>query len=160
MGISSSDWGTCSCDCLRRLQLRGCCRACNWPPPSPGAPAVPPGYALVPYAPGALSAPSPYAYGQHAPMNVPAPSPSTTSPSWDQAAFIAAMNSLTTQDAGNEWIFDSGESAHMSASSSSLSSIHPSLLFPSITLGNGSTVPVSCVGTSSIPSSTSPLLLS
>ncbi|XP_044370836.1 protein transport protein SEC31 [Triticum aestivum] len=71
-------------------------------PTTSGAPMIPPGYALVPYAPGAPSAPSPYAYGQHAPMNMPAPSPTTTSPSWDQAAFIAAMNNFTLNNEGSD----------------------------------------------------------
>ena len=39
------------------------------------------------------------------------------------------------------------------------SSIHPSILFPTITIGDGSTVPVSCVGTTSLSSPRSPLLL-
>ena len=29
---------TCSCGRVQRLQLRGCCWACNWPAPSTGAP--------------------------------------------------------------------------------------------------------------------------
>ena len=119
---------------------------------------IPPGYALVPYAPGAPSAPSPYAYGQHAPMNMPAPSPTTTSPSWDQAAFIAATNNFTLNNEGTDWIFDSGASTHMSSTMNFLSACFPSS-FSSITIGDGSTIPVSCTGDSYIPYSSDNFLL-
>jgi hypothetical protein len=59
-----------------------------------------------------------------APMTTPA---STSTPSWDQAAFLQAMNNFAAQgNSGTDWIFDSGASSHMSASSNLLSSCTPS----------------------------------
>ncbi|XP_020167897.1 uncharacterized protein [Aegilops tauschii subsp. strangulata] len=157
----------------------------GWAPglrPPTGAPGLlgsrPPPHAYAAYAPlyqaaAAPTAPPMYPYGFPTPspwehgtagassstQPSPAPASTSTAPAWDQAAFIAAMNSLTTQDAGNDWIFDSRASCHMSASSASLSALHPSILVPSITLGDGSSVPVTGVGTSFLSPSRSPLLL-
>ena len=89
-------------------------------------------------------------------MTTPA---STSTPSWDQAAFLQAMNNFAAQgNSGTDWIFDSGASRHMSASSNLLSSCTPSS-FPSITLGDGSSIPIYCVGQAQIQSPTKPLLL-
>jgi hypothetical protein len=69
------------------------------------------------------------------------------------------MNNFAYQGtSGTDWIFDSGASSHMSASSTLLSSGTTSP-FPSITLGDGSTAPIYCVGQAQIPSHTKPLLL-
>ena len=69
------------------------------------------------------------------------------------------MNNFAAQgNSGTDWIFDSGASRHMSASSNFLSSCTPSS-FPSITLGDGSSIPISCVGQAQIQSPTKPLLL-
>jgi hypothetical protein len=49
--------------------------------------------------------------------------PSPSLPSWDQATFLQAMNNFAAQgNSGTDWIFDSGASIHMPASSTSLSS--------------------------------------
>jgi hypothetical protein len=49
--------------------------------------------------------------------------PSPLPPSWDQAAFLQAMNNFAAQGTlGTDWIFDSGASSHMSASSNLMSS--------------------------------------
>ena len=91
-----------------------------------------------------------------APMTTPA---STSTPSWDQAAFLQAMNNFAAQgNSGTGWIFDSGASRHMSASSNLLSSCTPSS-FPSITLGDRSSIPIYCVGQAQIQSPIKPLLL-
>jgi hypothetical protein len=69
------------------------------------------------------------------------------------------MNNFASQGTScTDWIFDSGASSHMSASSTLLSSCTTSP-FPSITLGDGSTTPIYCVGQAQIPSHTKPLLL-
>ena len=89
-----------------------------------------------------------------APMTTPA---STSTPSWDQAAFLQAMNNFAAQgNSVTDWIFDSGASRHMSASSNLLSSCTPSS-FPSITLGDGSSIPIYCVGQAQIQSPIKPL---
>ena len=59
---------------------------------------------------------------------------------------------------GTDWIFDFGASSHKSASSNLLSSCTPSP-FPSITLGDGSSIPIHCVGPAQIQSPIKPLLL-
>jgi hypothetical protein len=78
---------------------------------------------------------------------------------WDHAAFLQPMNNFAAQrNSGIDWIFDSGASSHMFASSTMLSS-YTSSLFSSITLGDGSSIPISNVGHAELPSSTKPLLL-
>lgn len=88
--------------------------------------------------------------------------PTPTSPTllkWHQAAFLQAMNNFAAQgNSGTNWIFYSGASSHMSASSNFLSSCTPSL-FPSITLGDGSSIPIYCLGQAQLPSPTKPLIL-
>ena len=94
----------------------------------------------------------------HQPALLPIPT-STSTPSWDQAAFLQAMNNFASQgNSGTDWIFDSGASSHMSASSNFLSSCTASS-FPSIMLGDGSSIPIYCAGQSQLPSQTKPLLL-
>ena len=86
------------------------------------------------------------------------PTPTSPAPpSWDQAAFLHAMNNFAAQgNSGTDWIFDSGASSHMSASSNFLSSCtHP---FRSFTLGDGSSIPIYYVGKAQLPSPTKPLL--
>jgi hypothetical protein len=69
------------------------------------------------------------------------------------------MNNFAAQgNLGTDWIFDYGASSHMSASSNLLSSCTPSP-FPSITLGDGSSIPIYCVGQAQIQSPIKPLLL-
>jgi hypothetical protein len=94
----------------------------------------------------------------HQPALLPTP-PSSSTRSWDQAAFIEAMNNFTAQgNLGTDWIFDSGTSSHMSASRSMMSLCTPSSSF-SITLGDGSSIPIHCVGHDHIPSPNKLLLL-
>jgi hypothetical protein len=67
---------------------------------------------------------------------------------WNQASIIAAMNQLALQDS-NPWVLDTGATAHMSSSDGILLSRLPhSDSF--ITVGNGSTIPISCRGTSTL----------
>ena len=57
-----------------------------------------------------------------------------------------------------DWIFDSGASSHMSASHNMLSS-RTSSPFSSITLGDGSSIPIYCVGHTQLATPTKNLLL-
>jgi hypothetical protein len=69
------------------------------------------------------------------------------------------MNNFAAQgNSGTDWIFDSGASSHMFSSHNMLSNCTLTL-FSSITLGDGSTIPIYCVGHTNIPSPTKPLLL-
>jgi hypothetical protein len=98
-----------------------------------------------------------YAATPSAPAPAPptAPSPANA-PSWDQAAFIQAMNNFAAQgNAGTTWIFDSGSSSHMSSSNNMMSHCTPSYV-SSITLGDGSSTPISCVGHTQISPTTKP----
>jgi hypothetical protein len=95
------------------------------------------------------------------PTAPPPPSASTSapSPSWDQSAFLQAMNNVAAQgNSGMDWIFDSGDSSHMSSLSNMLSNFS-STPFSSIILGNGSSIPIYCTGQTSIPTPTKSLLL-
>jgi hypothetical protein len=92
-----------------------------------------------------------------APPTAPTSFPATT-PSWDHV-FLQAMNNFAAQgNSGMDWIFDSGASSHMSNSRNMLSSCTSSP-FSSITLGDGSLIPIHCVGQTHLPSTTKPLLL-
>jgi hypothetical protein len=72
---------------------------------------------------------------------------------------LQAINNFAAQgNSGTDWILVSGASSHMSASSKLLSSCTYSP-FSSITLGDGSSIHINCVGQAQISSSTKPLLL-
>jgi hypothetical protein len=71
---------------------------------------------------------------------------------WDQAGLIAALNQMALQNSG--WVMDSGATSHMHNTDGILLSRQPSS-FPSITVGNGHHLPVSCSGTCTLPGSTS-----
>ena len=97
-------------------------------------------------------------HGPPPPSTAP-PVLASPTPHWDQAAFLQAMNHFATQGtSGMDWIFDSGASSHMSNSSTMLSNCTSSP-FSSITLGNGSTIPIYSTGHTELPSTLKPLLL-
>ena len=80
----------------------------------------------------------------------------------DQAALIAALNQLSVQPPttpGGEWVFDSGASSHMGSGSgiTPIPSHHPSST--RIVVGNGSTLPITGVGSAVLPSTSRPLSL-
>jgi hypothetical protein len=62
------------------------------------------------------------------------------------------MNNFTLNNEGTDWIFDSGASSHMSSNMNFLSACFPSP-YSSITIGDGSTIPVTCTDHSTIPNS-------
>src|SRR4051812_28857804 len=111
--------------------------------PTYGAPTTPI-YSTGYVAPPAL----PYPHATSAP-SAPPPAPASA-PTWDQAAFIAAMNNFTLNNQGTDWIFDSGASSHMSSNMNMLSTCSPSQ-FSSIIVGNGTSIPITCTGQSYIP---------
>jgi hypothetical protein len=76
--------------------------------------------------------------------------PSTAPPSWDQAAFIAAMNNFTLNNhEGMDWIFHFGACSRMSSNMDFLLACSSSP-FSTITIGDGSSIPISCTGHSYI----------
>src|SRR4051812_14456961 len=98
--------------------------------------------APVTYNPGGYYSPytmysTPAAPPPPAPVPAPSTAPTPSTPSWDQAAFLQAMNNFAAQgNSGTDWIFDSGASSHMSSSNTMLSTCIPSH-FSSITLNDG-----------------------
>jgi len=71
---------------------------------------------------------------------------------WDQAGLIAALNQMALQGAhgANPWVLDTGATSRMSSNDGILLSRLPHLP-SSITVGNGTSIPISCRGTSTIP---------
>jgi hypothetical protein len=78
--------------------------------------------------------------------------PPPPSPVWDQVGLIAALNQMALQNSG--WVMDSSATSHMHNTDGILLSRQPSFV-PSVTVGNGHHLPVSCSGTSTLPGSTS-----
>lgn len=67
--------------------------------------------------------------------------------------FAEAFNTMTLTDPShNGWFMDSGATAHLASSSGMLQSVFNSNIGTSVTVGNGSSIPVSFSGYSSIPS--------
>ena len=131
------------------------CRA-----PAPTAPAVA-GTFQAWSAPGLLGARPPAPALPHA-LQASYSAPAPSAPQWDQAALIAALNQLSVQPPsapGGEWILDSGASSHMGSGSGILSSPpHPST--PStIIVGDGSALPITTVGSASLPTNSRSLSL-
>lgn len=114
-------------------------------------------YVPAPTTPRYLIPAPPLQYVALPPSAPSAPVP-TAPPTWDQAAFISAMNAYTnTADGG--WIADFGATAHMSGNPGLLSSGHPASSFPPIIVGNGITLPVTHIGHSHFTSDHKPLHL-
>ena len=67
--------------------------------------------------------------------------------------FAEAFNTMTLTDPSqNGWFMDSGASAHLASSSGTLHSVFNTSTGTSVTVGNGSSIPVKFTGHSSIPS--------
>jgi hypothetical protein len=76
----------------------------------------------------------------------------TSSWTWDPQALASNFNTMTlTPPPGENWYMDSGASSHMVSNSDRLTQVNPSTSFtPSnIIVGNGSTLPVTTVGSTS-----------
>jgi hypothetical protein len=82
----------------------------------------------------------------------PAP-PMAEQGGWDQAGLIAALNQMSLQGS-SPWVLDTGATSHMSSSAGILLSRLPPPSF-GITVGNGTTIPITCRGTSTLSSPTS-----
>ncbi|XP_071685349.1 uncharacterized protein [Lolium perenne] len=89
-------------------------------------------------------------------------------PSWDQAALIAALNQMTLQASadhggqaqqGNEWVFDSGASSHMSSGSGITSLPLPPNFPTQIIVGNGSVLPIVGSGSAHLSTAARSLIL-
>lgn len=89
--------------------------------------------------------------------------PSSSSPVWDQTALLAALASSGAQQqqppSSTDWLLDTSASTHMSNTSGTLINPLPVLSPSSITVGNGARLPVTHAASTSIPTSSSSLLL-
>ncbi|KAK1670754.1 hypothetical protein QYE76_058913 [Lolium multiflorum] len=105
----------------------------------------------APSGPGILG-PRPQAHFTAAPTAAPvyqsAPA-SSSSPTWDNAGLIAALNSLYEQGG---WVMDSGATSHMTNDEGNILFSAPLSTPHFVTVGNGSSVPISSSGYTSFRS--------
>jgi hypothetical protein len=81
-------------------------------------------------------------------------------PSFEQAALIGALTDMSLHgDNSGPWIADSGTSAHLSDTRGILTSSRPVFQHAPVIVGNGSHIPVTHIGRTSVPSSSRPLHL-
>jgi hypothetical protein len=88
--------------------------------------------------------------------------PQSPSDVWNQQALLAALASANNSQSGPqtaEWFLDTGASSHMSSNSGNFISSQPITNSAPITLGNGSTMPVTHRAHTLIPIARSPLHL-
>ena len=107
-------------------------------------------------------------YGQPSQPGGPPPLPLlTTAPApppapWDPA-LLAALHSAptpSTYTGGGDWHMDTGASAHMAAHPGTLHTSSPVTTSTRITVGDGSSLPITHIGHASFPSTSTPLSLS
>jgi hypothetical protein len=84
-------------------------------------------------------------------------SPVLPAASWDQAGLIAAPQQMALQ-AGSLWVVDFGASSHMSSTDGILHSRLPSS-HASTTVGNGTNIPITSQGHSTLHTPTSDFIL-
>ncbi|GKC53150.1 hypothetical protein Tco_1075895 [Tanacetum coccineum] len=71
-----------------------------------------------------------------------------------------AFNTMTLQDPNNtNWNMDTGASSHLNSSTSNLSTIFNSCMYPSVLVGDGKSIPVTNTGHSTLPTPYKPLHL-
>jgi len=101
-----------------------------------------------------LLGPAPQAHKAFAPA---ATSGNSSSSTWDAAGLIATLQAMNMQ--GNSpWVVDSGASTHMTSSDGMITQHLPPSI-SSITVGNGTTIPVTSRGHSVLPTPTSNFIL-
>jgi histone deacetylase 1/2 len=101
-----------------------------------------------------LLGPAPQAHTAFAPA---ATSDTSSSATWDAAGLIAALQAMNMQ--GNSpWVVDSGASTHMTSSDGMITQ-HLTPSTSSITVGNGTTIPVTSRGHSVLPTPASNFIL-
>jgi hypothetical protein len=94
---------------------------------------------------------------QYSPASFAAPSPAQQQQSWDQAGLIAALQQMSVQGF-SPWILDSGASSHMTSSDGILLRRTPTSI-SSILVGNGTSIPVTSLGHSVLPTPASTFAL-
>jgi hypothetical protein len=119
----------------------------------------------MPFCPPASSVPGPrpgapvnQAYYAAAPPPPTAPTPDV----WNHQAMLVALTTsgiAPSSPQAAEWYFDTGASSHMSSNAGNFTSSQPLLHSPSITVGNGTSLPVTHRASTTIPTARSPLHL-
>ncbi|XP_071677302.1 uncharacterized protein [Lolium perenne] len=123
-------------------------------PPSHQAYFAAPQQYMQPYGPYMLGQPS-------QPGGLPPLPPMPPAP-WDPA-LLAALHAAPTPTAyagGGDWHMDTGASAHMAAHPGILHTSRPVTTSTRITVGDGSSLPITHIGHASLPSTSTPLSLS
>ena len=136
---------------------------CFWRPPDPSSGSVrgPSGVSA-----GAALRPLyglPPAGGLVAPLPQPLPSAPALPPApWDPALLAALHTAPTPQQYtdGGDWYMDTGATAHMAANPGNPLTAHPVHTAARITVGDGSSMPITHVGHAAFPSNSVPLHLS
>lgn len=131
---------------------------------APGERVTPPGQRRkggsgAPGGPGApagrnqgILGPSPQAHTAFAPLQASSSGSNTSTSTWDAAGLIAALQNMQLH--GNSpWVVDSGASTHMTSSDGMLTQRLPPSI-SSITVGNGTSIPVTSRGHSILPTPT------
>jgi hypothetical protein len=97
------------------------------------------------------------AFGTNAPpipgYNPPSPSNHGGNHTWDCTALIQALNNAATPSTVGEWVMDSGTTTHMAFDPDMLYSLHKPSPSSFVTVGNGSTLPISHIGHASLSAS-------
>nr|XP_020169284.1 SH3 domain-containing protein C23A1.17-like [Aegilops tauschii subsp. strangulata] len=122
------------------------------------APQSQPGLPPIPY--GEYPPPQPSG-GYGLPMASPSPSPALPSAPWDPV-LLPALHAAPTPNnyTGGDWYMDTGATAHMFAHPGNFAFFTPVSTDRRIIVGDGSTLPITHIGHTSFPSSSTPLSLS
>lgn len=83
--------------------------------------------------------------------DAPPPSP-LSAPSWDSLALLNHFNTMNLQPPSTYWYMDTGAMAHTSANAGILNSLSPHPKFRHVIVGDGSSLPVTTTGHTSLPS--------
>nr|XP_020164560.1 actin cytoskeleton-regulatory complex protein PAN1-like [Aegilops tauschii subsp. strangulata] len=100
--------------------------------------------------------------GYGLPMASPSPSPALLPAPWDPV-LLPALHAAPTPNnytGGGDWYMDTGATAHMFGHHGNLASFTPVSTDRRIIVGGGSTLPITHIGHTSFPSSSTPLSLS
>ncbi|CAM0881883.1 unnamed protein product [Alopecurus aequalis] len=116
----------------------------------PRPPVLPPASAFTSLAP---------LHGQAFGTNPPPIPGYNNGPAWDVSALVSTLNNAATPSTIGEWVINSGATSHMASDSGMRHNLQPSTSPSSITVGNGSTLPITHIGHSSLSASARKLLL-
>jgi hypothetical protein len=123
-------------------------------------PSAPPHQAYFTGAPSGVPPAPQYFVGP--PVGIAPPPPAPAHDVWNQQALLTALTNASVPPSGpqaSEWYLDTGASSHMSSNAGNLASLQPVSFSPPITVGNGTTLPVTHHASSAIATNRTPLSL-